>query len=360
MPRRRNPFPGVATVEDRHGKLRHRLRRTVKGRKVDVYLPGPYGSPEFRQAYEEAIEGARIAGRRAQPGTVGYLIEAYLDSVAYRNLAPVTRANKRGRLDWIKEVVGRARYAKMEPRHVEALMAKKGGPVAANRLRKDLSQLFRFAAKRLGYAGTNPAALADAHKAESSGFHTWTDQEIGIYRAVHPTGTKARLAFEILLGTGAARQDAAALTRSNIRGGRLFYRRGKTGQEVDLPILPELATELAHLPPDQMMLLAHGSQDRAYTPESLGNWFRGMCTAADLPHCSAHGLRKAGARRLAEAGGTEFEVMAFLAHRTAQEASRYVAAANRSSLTTSGLAKLGSESATKLSNLSERLDKLRT
>ena len=40
--RRRNPFPGVTTVEDRHGKLRHRLRRTVGGRKIDAYLPGPY------------------------------------------------------------------------------------------------------------------------------------------------------------------------------------------------------------------------------------------------------------------------------------------------------------------------------
>ena len=48
MKRRRNPFPGVSTKPDRHGKLRHRLRRTIKGRTVDVYLPGPYGSPEFR------------------------------------------------------------------------------------------------------------------------------------------------------------------------------------------------------------------------------------------------------------------------------------------------------------------------
>ena len=355
--RRRNPFPGVTTVSDRHGKLRHRLRRTVKGRKVDAYLPGPYGSPEFRAAYEEAVEGARLAGRKAQPGTVAYLIEAYLDSVAYRNLAPVTRANKRGRTDWIKEAVGRARYATMQPRHVEALMAKKGGPVAANRLRKDLSQLFRFAAKRLGYTGPNPAALADAHKADSSGFHTWTDAEIEAFRETHATGTKGRLAFEILLGTGAARQDAAALTRRNIRGARLFYRRGKTGQEVDLPILPELAAELAHLPPDQMMLLAHGEHAKAYTPESFGNWFRDRCTEAGLPHCSAHGLRKAGARRLAEAGASEFEVMAFLAHRTAQEASRYVAKANRATLATSGLAKLSTNPEQKLSNLSARLDK---
>ena len=50
--RRRNPFPGVTTVEDRHGKLRYRMRRSVGGRKVDCYLPGIIGSNEFRAAYE--------------------------------------------------------------------------------------------------------------------------------------------------------------------------------------------------------------------------------------------------------------------------------------------------------------------
>ena len=41
MIRRRNPFLGVSTKPDRHGKLRHRLRRTVKGRKVDTYCRDP-------------------------------------------------------------------------------------------------------------------------------------------------------------------------------------------------------------------------------------------------------------------------------------------------------------------------------
>ena len=355
--RRRNPFPGVTMAPDRHGKLRHRLRRTVKGRRIDVYLPGPYGSPAFRAAYEEAIEGARVSSPRAQGGTVAFLIEGYLDSGAYRNLAESTRADKRGRLDWIKQSIGDGRYARLQPRHVEALMAKKGGPSAGNRVKKDLSQLFRFAAKRFGYQGQNPAALADRYKVKTGGYHTWTDEEIEVFRTKFPTRTKARLALEIFLGTGAARQDAAALTRANIRGPRLFYRRGKTGQEVDLPILPELAKELAHLPPEQMMILAHGEEAKAYTTESLGNWFRDRCAEAGLPQCSPHGLRKAGARRLAEAGATEWEVMAFLAHRTAKEASRYTAAANRSKLTTSGMARLSTKPEQILSNLPSRLDK---
>ena len=357
MKRRRNPFPGVYTTEDRHGKLRHRLRRKIRGHTIDTYLPGPYGSPEFRQAYEETIEGARGATLRTQPGTIAYVIAKYLESTAFRNLSPTTRRDKARRLDWIREAVGGARYAAIQPRHVEALMAKKGGPVAGNRVKKDLRQLFAFAAKHHGFAGQNPAALADANKVRSKGFHTWTDDEIEVFRAEHETGSKARLALELLLGTGAARQDAAALTRRNIRGGRLCYRRGKTGQEVDLPILPELEKELAHLPPTQMMLLTHGHDAKGYTRESFGNWFSERCREAGLPQCAAHGLRKAGARRLAEHGATEFEIMSFLAHSSPREAARYTEAANRAKLARSGMAKLRAEPERKLTNLSERLVK---
>ena len=69
MKRRKNPFRGVTTVEDQHGKLRYRLRRNVRGRRIDIYLSGPYGSPEFRAAYEAAVEGARSAGKAPPPGT---------------------------------------------------------------------------------------------------------------------------------------------------------------------------------------------------------------------------------------------------------------------------------------------------
>ena len=55
------------------------------------------------------------------------------------------------------------------------------------------------------------ATLADSHKVRSAGFHTWTDGESDTFRAKHETGSKARLALELLFGTGAARQDAAAL-----------------------------------------------------------------------------------------------------------------------------------------------------
>ena len=270
MKHRRNPFPGVSTKPDRHGKLRHRLRRTVKGGKVDTYLPGPYGSAEFRAAFEAATDGARVTTRRAQPGTFSHLTEAYLDSAAFRNLAPMTRSDKRPRLDWIRAAIGDARYARMQPRQVEALMTKKGGPEASNRLKKDLAQLFRFAAKHFAFSRPNPAALADSCKIRSSGFHSWADEEITSFRHQFPSGSQARLALELFLGTGAARQDAAGLTRANIRGAEIHYSRQKTGQDVVIPILPELGLELAFIPSTQLPLLAHGRPERPYTARALG------------------------------------------------------------------------------------------
>lgn len=349
MPRLRKPFPNVYRERDRHGTTRWRFKRMVNGVLTSRYLPGPYGSVEFIQAYEAAIEGARPAGRRAKPGTLTHAAQSYLDSADFLGLSDRERYRKRARIDWIVKAIGPAKLTEIEPRHVAALMAKKGGPAAANRLRKDLSQLFRFAATMHGYQGQNPAALAAPRKTRKDGYRTWTNEEIETYRAAHPSGTKPRLALEILLGTGASRVDAIGMTRANIAGARIRYRRAKTGQAVDLPILAELAAELAQLPPGQMPLIARDDGIAPYRNESFGNLFRGWVQGAGLSGLAAHGLRKAGARRLAEAGATEFEVMSFLGHGTAREASRYVAAANRATLADSGMAKLGAETGTKLS-----------
>ena len=190
-----NKFQGVTVVSDRHGKLRHRLRRTVEGRRIDCYLPGPFGSVEFIAAYEEAMAGARSTAARTATDTVAYLVDRYIASRPFRDLAGTTQSAKLGRMDWIRRMVGDVRYADLEPRHIAALMEKKGGPAAANRLKKDLGQIYRHAAKAAGYTGRNPAALADSHKTDSDGFHTWTDGEIAAYREHHASGTMPRLAL---------------------------------------------------------------------------------------------------------------------------------------------------------------------
>ena len=356
--KRKNPFPGVTRAQDRHGKARWRLRRTVKGYRIDAYLPGPYGSAEFRAAYEAALEGARIETPRAKVGILGWLIEHYLGSIRFRNLSDSRRRSLRGELDWLRRQAAGLPFSRFEVAHVEALMARKTGPTAANTVKKNLSALFNCAIKN-GLQGMthNPTRHADRMKENPDDYRTMTDAEIECFLATHGEGSKARLALWLILNTGAARQDVCRMGRQNVQGNRIAYQRGKTHIGADLPILPELAVKLARIPSGQMLFITHG-KGKPYTVESFGNWFKAQCAAAGLPHCSAHSVRKAGATRLANVGATPDEIRAYLAHKTNKEGATYTGKADRARLADSGMAKLiEAETGTKLPNLPERLDK---
>ncbi|WP_337248116.1 tyrosine-type recombinase/integrase [Rhodovulum sulfidophilum] len=61
---------------------------------------------------------------------------------------------------------------------------------------------------------------------------------------------------------------------------------------------------------------------------------------ADLPACSSHGLRKACARRLAEAGATTNQIASVTGHKTLALVQHYTAAAEREGLADSAFEKL--------------------
>lgn len=71
----------------------------------------------------------------------------------------------------------------------------------------------------------------------------------------------------------------------------------------------------------------------------FGNKFRGWCDEAGLRHCSAHGLRKAAAARLAERGATAHEIMAITGHRSLEEVERYTRAARQGKLADAAIRK---------------------
>ena len=130
---------------------------------------------------------------------------------------------------------------------------------------------------------------------------------------------------------------------ANIRGARLVYRREKTRTKtdtvVDIPLHPALAAVLATLPRDRPTFLAiAGGVQRS--SNGLGNQMRKWCDAAGLPECRAHGLRKAIARRLAEAGASPHEIMAVTGHSTLKEVERYARAAGRAGMADRGLERL--------------------
>ena len=168
MVKRHKRFHGVTKATDRHGKTRWRLRRTIKGRRIDCYIDAVFGSEDFRAQYEAALaepEKKKTSGVGER--TISFLIEDYLGSRAFKELAQATRYAKRLRLDWIRATIGEAHYQDLLPRHVTALMDRKGGPEAANRLHKDLAQLYKWASRQHGYTGRNPTVEVDRQKIDT-------------------------------------------------------------------------------------------------------------------------------------------------------------------------------------------------
>jgi integrase len=124
----------------------------------------------------------------------------------------------------------------------------------------------------------------------------------------------------------------------HIKDGGICVRQQKTDREVWIPVHEALVPILAEASANLTFLLT--DQGKPYTAAGFGNWFRDQCRAAGLHGCSAHGLRKAAARRLAEAGCSTHEIAAITGHASLKEIARYTEAADRKRLAQSAMAKV--------------------
>jgi integrase len=104
--------------------------------------------------------------------------------------------------------------------------------------------------------------------------------------------------------------------------------RKRTLKSRELQILPELRAIIDATPSGHLNYLVT-SFGKPFTANGFGNWFRRRCNEAGLPHCSAHGLRKAGAVIAAENGATERQLMAIYGWRSSKMAAHYTEAANQ-------------------------------
>lgn len=74
------------------------------------------------------------------------------------------------------------------------------------------------------------------------------------------------------------------------------------------------------------MLFGVTEYGKAFSGNGFGNKMRQWCNDADLPECSSHGLRKASATILAEAGTTEHQLMAIFGWSDSKMAQHYTKA----------------------------------
>jgi integrase len=329
------PIKYIHAFRDRHGKTRHYFRRP--GFKP-APLPGLPGSAEFLAAYQAALAGEsapriEIGAARSKSGSVAAAVALYFGSMAFGNLAPDTQRQRRRILDHFRQGYGHLSFRDLQRKHVEAMLAKKNAaPHAARNFLKALRGLMATAIPA-GLRDDDPTlGIRNVKVRATGGFRTWTEEEIAQFEVAHPVGSRARLAFGLLLYTAQRRGDVVRMGRQDIQDGFIRVRQQKTGAILEIPVLPELQEILAVHPVDNMTLLTT-SAGKPFTAAGFTGWFRDRCREAGLPlGLSAHGLRKAACRQFAEANCTVHQIAAFSGHASLKEVQRYTRAADQKRL----------------------------
>ncbi len=102
----------------------------------------------------------------------------------------------------------------------------------------------------------------------------------------------------------------------------------KTGAFLKAPVRPKLEASMTSMQRTNLTFLLTEA-GAPFSAAGFGNWFRDRCNEAGLRHCSAHGLRKACATRLANAGCTPEQIKSITGHKTLSEVARYTKAADQ-------------------------------
>jgi integrase len=343
-------LPHIVVDFDRRGNLRVYVR--IKGRPKTRLRDAP-GTPEFLAAYHDAVDGRvsrqrRVSGERRpemRAGTLGWLARQYFGSVEFRrDLEPQTQATRRHIVESClsepvrpgsPDIMGDCPLPLFTDDHVRRIRdVKADKPGAARNRVRALSAMFAWGIEARK-CKANPTRDVPARMPKTQGFHTWTPDEIARFEARHPVGSQARLAMALLAFTGQRRGDVVTFGRQHERDGWLTFVQRKTRKNnpdaMSVPILPELRAVLDASKTGDLTYLVTAYK-LPFTAAGFGNRFRTWCDQAGLPHCSAHGLRKAGATVAAERGATDAQLMAIFGWAKAEMAAHYRRAANQKAL----------------------------
>lgn len=351
----------VSKFESQHGRERYRFRRAGY---PAGYFEADIGTAEFQAEYHAFMNPGATAKAeplsRAAPGTIDDLLDRYMSVPERLGPSAVTQQKIRAVLEDFRngdKPRGHRRVDTITFEAIDRIIAKKmvktgtgnktkGGLHAARKLRKELIRLFDFAIKS-EMITLNPVRLSDKVKApagaKSFGFHTWTEDEIEQYRAYHRLGTRPRLAMELALWTDQRRSDVVTMGKAQIRSGRIPVTQEKTGEDLWVPVAPQLLEAIVAMKPHETSPFCFLITERGRpfkSAASFGTWFKKQCVQAGLPHCTMHGLRKATLRRMAELRMTNKDMKSVSGQRSDKTLAKYIEKADQTRLADAAMKQL--------------------
>ena len=298
-------------------------------------LPGAYGSPEFNAAVKVArgwapAEPAKPGLSHSDPNSFAWLVDKFLSSPTHLGKEePTQKARKNIFMRVVKRENGRigaTAFRDIVEKDIRSIrdkiateeftvpMEKVGKQDAAgNVLGKvpmangtvaALRVLFKWAVDIEKVLDRNPCLGVEAFGYVKGTNYVWTDEDMAKFEAAYPLGTRERLAYSLLLYTGQRSNDVKRMGHQHIVNDKgidwlVTPRQRKTGKSAQVPMLDVLKEAIAAAPTGLHTFLV---DDNGVPFDDFGKWFRAACDRAGVPECTPHGLRHAGATRLASRG----------------------------------------------------------
>ena len=335
-------FKYLHCFRDRHGHARYYFR--FRGRRWSLPAPHEEG---FATAYDSLLAQVKSKSLPAPKnlaylkGSLGWVIERFMASTGYASRAETTKRNYRRVLDALRERYGAGLIKDLQPRHVKTIRNEirdtsttTGADIAISLL----STLWDFADEELALnLGADPTYGIKRVHIGSREHEPWPQELIDRFMREAPPSL--RFAVRLALGTGLRRSDLVKLRWADFKGDYIELCQQKTGELVVIGCTEELRTELETTPRLGDTIIV-GERGRPLKAASLGVMVRRALNDMGVHGYSIHGLRKNAGNALAEADGTEREIMVRLGHRSPQMAAHYTKRASQKKLARSAVEKL--------------------
>lgn len=340
-------LPYLCSDVDRRGNVRWYVRMPGKRK---VRIRADVGSEAFIEQYWTARRGETfISQRPSKPkrGTFRWLVDHYYSSRAFADLdAAYTRVERRRQLDPLVEKIG-------DKAAIIPVMTIRDGLRDRERA---AGRKFIAALRHVYQVGVedklvdhDPTFGIKVKKPVTDGYVSWSLPECLAYEKRWPLGTQQRTAYAIGLYLGCRRSDAVRIGRRQEEDGGRFVTytqhkgRGRSPVTVTHPIVPPLREALNAWQGKGFTWL-ETAWGRPRSDKAFGGAFSDWCKNAGLePGRSFHGLRKALAARLAEAGYSTNQINAVLGDKTLQQAEVYTRAAEKKQMARTALTGLFGE-----------------
>jgi integrase len=324
----------MGTVVRVKGIKRYRHPKTGRWycyhRKSGTRISAEIGSTAFFSEIA-ALEGAAKA-LEPLPGTLGLVINRYMNSPDWGSLRPKTRLSYQRAFAVLKPLydmpltrldrafIFELRDKKILPKH---------GTWLANYTITVLTIALRFAEDRR-WLSENPLAqkIKRIRVARDSraGNRPWTEEECRVVVERAPAHLLVPIALAMYAGFRKA--DFLTMTMASVKDGAISVRTSKRGVPVTIPIHPTLQRAIAARPKTDALQVAVNSHGAPWTETGFNASFRTFKKGLEkeglvAPGLTPHGLRHTLATRLREAGADNRTIADILGQKSTSMAQHY-------------------------------------